>query len=52
MEDTNLEKGSAKKINHFLFMNNLKLYVNSEKETKRLTNSVRIFWKEIAVEFV
>ena len=32
-------------------MGNLKLYENSEKEVERLTNTVRIFSKDIAMEF-
>ena len=46
-----LGKGQHKKINHLLFMYDLKLYGNSEKEAKRLTNTVRIFSKDIAMEF-
>ena len=47
MEDTSLERGSAKKINHFLFMNSLKLCVNSEKETKRLTTPLESFGRKL-----
>ena len=43
--------GQHKKINHFLFMDDLKLYRNSEKETERLTNTARIFSEDIAMEF-
>ena len=32
-------------------MDDLKLYRNSEKETERLTNTTRIFSKDIAMEF-
>ena len=32
-------------------MDNLKLYGNREKEAERLTNTVRIFSKDIAMEF-
>ena len=32
-------------------MVNLKLYGNSEKETERLTNTVRTFSKDIAMKF-
>ena len=32
-------------------MDDLKFYENSEKEAERLTNTVRIFSKDIAVEF-
>ena len=46
-----LGKGQHKKINHLLFMGDLKLYENSEKEAERLTNTVRIFSKDIAMKF-
>ena len=46
-----LGKGQHKKINHLLFMDDLKLYGNSGKETEKLTNTVRIFSKDIAMEF-
>ena len=46
-----LGKVQHKKINHLLYMNDLKLYGNSEKEAERLTNTVRIFSKDIAMEF-
>ena len=49
MQDTNL--GQHKKINHLLFTDDLKLYGNSEKEAERLKNTVRIFSKDIALEF-
>ena len=44
-------KGQQKKINHLLSMDNLKLYGNSEKEAERLRNTIRIFLKDIAMEF-
>ena len=40
-----------KKIIHLLFMDDLKLYGNSGKEAEKLTNTVRIFSKDIAMEF-
>ena len=46
-----LGKGQHRKINHILFMDDLKLYENSEKEAERLTNTVRIFSKDNAIEF-
>ena len=46
-----LEKGQHKKVNHLLFMDSLELYGNSEKEAERLTNILRIFSKDIAMEF-
>ena len=45
-------KGQHKRINHVLFIDDLKLYGNSEKEAERLTNTVRMFSKDIAMEFV
>ena len=44
-------KGQHKKINHLIFMDDLKVYENNEKETERLTNIIRIFLKDIAMEF-
>ena len=46
-----LGKGQHKKINHLLVMDDLKLYGNSEKEAERPTNTVRIFSKDITLEF-
>ena len=46
-----MEKVSTKKINHLLFMDYLKLYGNSEKEAERLKNTVRIFSKDIFINF-
>ena len=46
-----LGKGQHKNINHLLFMDDLKLYGNSEKEAERLKNTIRIFSKDIAMEF-
>ena len=46
-----LGKGQHKKINHFLFMDDLQLYGNSEKDAERLTNTAKIFSKNIAMEF-
>ena len=43
--------GKQKKINHILFMHNFKVYGNSKKETERVTNTVRIFSKDIAMGF-
>ena len=45
-----LGKGQRKKINHLL-LDDLKPYGNSEKEVERLTITVRIFSKDIAMEF-
>ena len=46
-----LGKRQHKEINHFLFMDDLKLYGNSEKGAERLTNTVRIISRDIAMEF-
>ena len=46
-----LGKRQHNKINYLLFMDDLKLYGNSEKEAERLTNTVRIFSNDIAMEF-
>ena len=46
-----LGKRQHKKINHFLFVDDLKLYGNSGKGAERLTNTVRIISKDIAMEF-
>lgn len=51
MQDANLERVSKKQINHLLFMDDFKLYGNSEREAERLTNTVRIFSKDIDLEF-
>ena len=46
-----LGKGWRKKTNQLVFMDDMKLYWNSEKEAERVTNTTRIFLKEIAMEF-
>ena len=46
-----LGKGWRKKTNQLVFMDDMKLYWNSEKEAERVTNNTRIFLKEIAMEF-
>ena len=38
-------------INHLLFMDDLKLYGSNEREAEKLTNTVRIFTKNIRMEF-
>ena len=45
-----LGKGQYKKINRLLFMDDLKLYGNREKETERLTSTIQTFSKDIAME--
>ena len=43
--------GSREKINHLLFMDDLKLYSKSEKELDSLIQTVRIFSEDIGMEF-
>ena len=43
--------GSKVKINHLLFMDDLKLYSRNEKELDSLVQTIRIFNKEIGMEF-
>ena len=45
-----LGKEKHKKNNHIFLMDDLKLCGNSGKEAERLTNNVRIFLKDIAME--
>ena len=46
-----LRKGQHKNINHLPFIDDLKLCGNAEEEAASLTNTVRIFSKDIAMEF-
>ena len=49
---TKYELGKRKgSINHLLFMDDLKLYGNDEKEIDSLVNIVRIFRRDIRMEF-
>ena len=43
--------GSNEKINHLLFMDNLKLYSRHEKELDSLVQTIGIFSKDIEMEF-
>ena len=43
--------GSKEKINHLLFMDDLKLYSRSEKEWDSLVPTIGIFGKDIGMEF-
>ena len=43
---------SKEKINHLLFMDHLKLYSSNEKELGSLLQTIRIFSKDIGMEFV
>ena len=42
---------SKGKVNHLLFMDDLKLYGQNEKQVDSLVNTVRIFSKDIGMEF-
>lgn len=42
---------SATKISHLLYMDDLKLYAKSDNELESLLNTVRIFSKDICMEF-
>ena len=42
---------SKEKINHLLFMDDLKLYSRSEKGLDSLVQAVRVFSKDIGMEF-
>ena len=43
-------EGKQRRINHLLFMDDLKLFARNEKEAEKLTNTVRIFPKDIRME--
>ena len=45
-----LKKG-GKKINHLLFMDDLKLFVKNEDQIDSLVNTVKIFSEDIKMEF-
>ena len=45
-----LGKRQYKKMNHLLFMDDLKLYGNCEQEVERIRNTVRIFSNNIAMK--
>ena len=38
-------------VNHFLYMDDLKIYAKSDKEVESLLNTVRVFSKDIHMEF-
>ena len=46
-----LGKNKNRKINHMLFMDDLKLYGKDEKEADVLTNTTRVFTNDIKMEF-
>ena len=39
------------KVNHLLYMDNLKIYACSDKEMESLVNTVRVFSEDISMEF-
>ena len=43
--------GGREKINHLLFMDDLKLYGKSENEIKGLVSTVEVFSQDIDMEF-
>ena len=43
---------SKEKINHLLFMDDLPLYIRSEKGLDSLVQTVRVFNEDIGIEFV
>ena len=43
--------GGREKINHLLFMDNLKLYGKSESKIKGLVSTVEVFSQDIGMEF-
>ena len=43
--------GGGKKINHLLFMDDLKLYGRTENEIKGLVSTTEVFSQDIGVEF-
>ena len=42
---------SKEKINHLLFMDDLRLYIRSEKGLDSLVQTVRVFNEDIGMEF-
>ena len=42
---------SQKKINHFMYMNDIKLFIKSEKELETLLQTVRIYSQDVGMEF-
>ena len=43
--------GSKEKINHLLFMDDLKLYSRNDKELDSLVQTIRVFSEDIVMEF-
>ena len=44
--------GSKEKINHLLFMDDMKLYTHSEKGLDSLVQAMRVFSEDIRMELV
>ena len=44
-------KKGGKKINHLIFMDDLKLFAKNKDEIDSLVNTVRIFSEDIKIEF-
>ena len=44
-------KNRGKKINHLLFMDDLKLFAKNEDQIDNLVNAVRVFSEDIKMEF-
>ena len=42
---------NGQKVNHLLFMGDLKLYANNEKSLESLIQTVRVFSNDIGMEF-
>ena len=49
---TSYTLGGEEQINHLLFVDDLKLYGNSENEIKGLVSTVNVFCQDIGMEFV
>ena len=50
-EDSNAFSESKEKINHLLFMDDLKLYSRSEKRLNSLVQTVCVFSEDVGMEF-
>ena len=42
---------SEEKVNHLMYMNDIKLFAKNEKELKTLIHPVRIYSRDIGMEF-
>ena len=43
---------SQEKINHSIYIDNIKLFAKNEKELETLIQAVRIYWEDRGMEFV